>query len=77
MERDSDFEDLLQMVERRNGLCAYSGVPMEMCLPHSHWRMSLERLNNSKGYSSENCVLVAGEFNTGDFSQNRALMPKE
>ena len=67
------LEDLLQMVERRNGLCAYSGVPMEMCLPHSHWRMSLERLNNSKGYSSENCVLVAGEFNTGDFSQNRGV----
>ena len=67
------FEDLLEIVKRQNGRCAYSGVPMEMCLPNSHWRISLERLNNSKGYSCENCVIVACEFNTGDGSRNRGV----
>ena len=67
------FEDVLEMVEQQNGRCAYSGVPMEMVLPNSHWRMSLERLNNSEGYSRENCVLIAGEFNTGDFSRPKGV----
>jgi len=70
------FEDLLEMVEQQNGRCAYSGVPMEMLLPNSHWRMSLERLNNSEGYSRENCVLIACEFNTGDCSRHRGVDAK-
>ena len=65
--------DLYQMVRRQHGRCAYSGVPMETCTPNSHWRMSLERRNNSKGYSRENCVFVAAEFNTGDSSRHRGV----
>ena len=68
------FQDLLQMVERQNGRCSYSGVPMELCMSNSHWRMSLERLNNSKGYSCQNCVLVVGEFNTGDYSRQKGVV---
>eukprot|EP00438_Fugacium_kawagutii_P024267 Skav222463 [mRNA] locus=scaffold5414:30010:47306:- [translate_table: standard] len=67
------LENLLEMVERQRGKCAYSCVPMGICLAHSHWRMSLERLNNSEGYSPENCVLVAGEFNTGDSSRQKGV----
>merc|ERR1712216_552016 len=37
-------------------------------LPHSHWRISLERLDNRSGYSRSNCVLIAAEFNTSDHS---------
>eukprot|EP00438_Fugacium_kawagutii_P001762 Skav227139 [mRNA] locus=scaffold133:509834:510862:- [translate_table: standard] len=67
------LESLVEMLERQKGKCAYSGVPMEICLTHSHWRMSVERLNNSKGYTPENCMLVAGEFNTGDCSRHRGV----
>ena len=70
------FEDLLEVVGRQNGRCAYSGVPLSMCLPHSHWRMSLERLNNSEGYTPENCVLIAAEFNSGDSSRHRGVDPE-
>ena len=66
-------DDLYRMIKGQRGRCAYSGVPMEICMPNSHWRMSLERRNNSIGYSRQNCVLVAGEFNTGDFSQGRGV----
>ena len=66
-------DDLYRMIKRQHGRCAYSGVPMEISMPNSHWRMSLERRNNSRGYCSQNCVLVAAEFNTGDFSQSRGV----
>lgn len=42
---------------------------MEIVFPNSNWRMSLERLNNSEGYWRQNCVLVAAEFNSSDFSR--------
>ena len=35
--------------------------------------MSIERLDNSIGYTIQNCVLVAIEFNTGDWSRNNAV----
>mmetsp|Transcript_518 Transcript_518/g.2218 ORF Transcript_518/g.2218 Transcript_518/m.2218 type:complete len:278 (-) Transcript_518:263-1096(-) len=54
------------MLENQVGRCAYSGMIMECLLPHYHWRMSLERLDNKTGYFPDNCVLVAAEFNTPD-----------
>ena len=64
--------DVLDMLWAQRGRCYYSDVPMEMLLPNSHWRMSLERVDNSQGYSTQNCVLIASEFNTSDYSRNRA-----
>ena len=63
------FKHVIDMLEDQRGRCAYSGVPMEFLLPNSHWRMSLERVNNNEGYSSENCVLIAAEFNSSDWSR--------
>eukprot|EP00438_Fugacium_kawagutii_P030803 Skav229493 [mRNA] locus=scaffold2455:24690:25730:- [translate_table: standard] len=63
------YADLLDMLEVQEGKCGYSGINMEVEIPHSHWRMSLERVDNSCGYSKSNCVLVAAEFNTSDFSR--------
>ncbi|CAE8628946.1 unnamed protein product, partial [Polarella glacialis] len=61
--------DILDMVWAQEARCAYSGVTMEIRIPNSHWRMSLERKNNEIGYSPTNCVLIADEFNTGDYSR--------
>eukprot|EP00438_Fugacium_kawagutii_P031699 Skav232928 [mRNA] locus=scaffold1477:1059796:1060998:- [translate_table: standard] len=63
------WDDLFWMLKCQRARCACSGVPMQVRVPNSHWRMSLERKNNSKGYSGENCVFVAAEFNTCDYSQ--------
>ncbi|CAK0846679.1 unnamed protein product [Prorocentrum cordatum] len=65
------FEDVLRMLSKQSGLCFYSGIPMECCVPNSHWRMSLERVDNSEGYTVSNCVLIAAEFNSGDASRNK------
>ncbi|CAE8598900.1 unnamed protein product, partial [Polarella glacialis] len=64
------FADILDMVVEQEGRCAYSGVAMEMLMPNSHWRMSLERRTNTEGYSRNNCALIAAEFNTSDYSRH-------
>lgn len=65
------YTDILDMLLFQSGRCYYSGVPMECNTPRSDWRMSLERLNNDTGYTTDNCVLVALEFNSSDFSRNK------
>eukprot|EP00440_Ansanella_granifera_P062643 gb/GFBE01067923.1/.p1 GENE.gb/GFBE01067923.1/~~gb/GFBE01067923.1/.p1 ORF type:complete len:489 (+),score=33.77 gb/GFBE01067923.1/:1-1467(+) len=66
-------EDLFDMVLAQHGCCAYSGVPMEILQPNSHWRLSLERVDNTRGYVAESCVLIASEFNTPDYSIYRGM----
>ena len=64
--------NVLDMLWSQGARCYYSGVPLECLQPNSHWRMSLERLDNNLGYDMENCVLIAAEFNTSDQSRNKA-----
>lgn len=62
---------VLDMLEQQSGRCFYSGVPLEYKRIHTPWRLSIERLNNSIGYTMQNCVLIAIEFNTADQSRNK------
>ena len=62
-------DDIFEMLLEQDGRCHYSKVRMEIMFPHSNWRMSLERLNNSAGYDRQNCVLIAAEFNSSDYSK--------
>ena len=64
--RQSEVDDglLLDLIMDQGGLCAYSGVPMELTRPHSHWRMSIERKDTSQGYVRGNYCLIAAEFNS-------------
>ncbi|CAE6934569.1 unnamed protein product [Symbiodinium sp. CCMP2456] len=59
-----DANYLLDLVLEQGGLCAYSGIPMEMLRPNSHWRISIERIDTSQGYLKGNCCLIAAEFNS-------------
>ena len=63
-------EHVCDMLTYQEARCAYSGVPMELVLPNSHWRVSLERVDNSIGYTRANCVLIAAEFNSSDYSRH-------
>ena len=76
LEFNLSYSELLDMLEFQNGKCAYSGVNMEVEQPNSHWRMSLERVDNRTGYMPSNCVFVACEFNSCDFSQARNVDPE-
>ena len=70
-------DDILDMLLHQEGRCAYSGVPMEIVYPNSDWRMSLERINNCLGYSCDNCVLVASEFNSSDHTRRQGVKQEE
>jgi hypothetical protein len=58
-EIDVDF--LNELWEKQKGLCFYSNIPMNY--NKAEWRVSIERLDNSKGYIPENVVLCCLEFN--------------
>ncbi len=59
-------DDLYDMYISQNGKCYYSGVQMTI-LPGVR-RVSVERLNNIKPYTKENCVMVCRILNPGDYS---------
>lgn len=56
-------EDLVNIWNIQNGKCYYSGIQMVL-QPCSHWMCSLERLDNVRGYVTDNIALVCHEFNT-------------
>ena len=61
-------EWIVEQLVRQNGCCYYSDMPMTF-KPCSDWRASLERLNESLGYTPENVVIICYEFNTGNKTQ--------
>ena len=60
---NSDF--LIKLFNEQNGLCYYSGLPMNK-QQLSNWQVSCERLDNNLGYIPSNVKLVCLEFNTGN-----------
>jgi hypothetical protein len=56
-----DVEHLKSLWKMQDGLCYYSSIPMNF--DKSEWRVSIERLNNKKGYVVGNVVLCCLEFN--------------
>jgi len=55
------LEDILNMCDKQEMRCFYSGIKMN--IDKKKWQMSLERLDQSKGYIPENTVLCCLEFN--------------
>lgn len=65
--RANDFDlttnFLLDVLQRQRGRCSYSDIPFTF-KPNVDWSVSLERLDNQKGYARDNVCLVCYEFNT-------------
>eukprot|EP00397_Hematodinium_sp_SG-2012_P016208 GEMP01016529.1.p1 GENE.GEMP01016529.1~~GEMP01016529.1.p1 ORF type:complete len:455 (+),score=11.18 GEMP01016529.1:111-1475(+) len=62
------FADVVTMYEQQQGLCFYSGIQM-IFRPSSEWMCSIERLDNSRGYTLGNVALICLEFQTADHSR--------
>jgi hypothetical protein len=60
---DIDVNWLLDEVESTRLRCAYSGIRMSV-KPCSEWLLSVERVDDSEGYTTNNCKLVCHEFNS-------------
>ena len=52
-----EYYDLRDLWAKQNGLCAYTGWPMEL-EAKSQRLVSLERIDNNKGYEIDNILLV-------------------
>ena len=64
---DSEFElqDMIDLFDSQNGLCAYSGIPMAFGSYNEKWWIcSPERIDTTKGYVKRNVCLICYEFNT-------------
>ena len=59
-EFDLTFDHVVDMIRRQLARCYYSGIPLDF-RANENWRMSLERLDNSRGYTKDNCVLICWE----------------
>lgn len=57
-----DLPYLLDLYYKQQGLCAYSDMPLQMA---GDWRMSLERVDTTKGYIKGNVLLICQEFQSG------------
>ena len=57
------FDDIIDLIRQQQARCAYSGIPL-VFKPKSEWQMSIERLDNTIGYTRENICLICLEFNT-------------
>ena len=60
------INDIFDMLESQDFRCYYSGIPMS--LTKGDWQWSPERIDNAKGYSKGNCVLICEEFQSVDFT---------
>lgn len=63
MECTLTIEQLKSKLEQQQCRCAITGHLMNL-KPHSDWACSLERLDNSIGYTDANTVLIISEMNT-------------
>jgi hypothetical protein len=65
----TDF--LPDLLEMQMGPCHYSDIPMTF-LREADWSLSIERLDNARGYTRDNVCLVCVEFNTSaQWSENK------
>lgn len=56
-------QDFIDMWEAQEGLCAYSGIKLNLA-PNTTTSVSVERIDNTIGYTPENTVLVAKAINS-------------
>ena len=61
------------MLEAQKFKCHYSGIPMSLT-DKGDWKWSVERIDNNKGYTKDNCALICEEFQSTDFTV-RAMHP--
>lgn len=57
-ESEITIEYLIELWEKQRGRCYYLNVPMNTC---GDWQVSVERIDENKGYTKDNVVLVVLE----------------
>jgi len=81
------LDDLKSLWEKQNGLCFWLGIKMsldDLFIAHSPFAPSVDRLDNERGYHSDNIVLTSrfankgrGAYDSEDFEQRLSTLLKE
>jgi len=64
-------EELIELYEEQNGCCAITGLPFYNVKEYKFpFKMSLDRIDNSKGHTKDNCqlVLLSIQFGKNEYS---------
>lgn len=64
------FENLVDLWNKQNGLCYYTGIPMSFNSDDKMYLVSVDRVDNKIGYEPGNIVLCCCAFNALKFSYN-------
>lgn len=59
---DITYKDVMDLWNSQNGRCYYSGIPLNY--DKNEWRISIDRIDTSKGYTRDNIVLTCIELNS-------------
>lgn len=66
---DLSIDDFIELFNKQNGLCAYSGIPMTFGSRFDkNWICSIERINPLLGYIKTNICFIIHELNTTDYT---------
>ena len=74
-EFDIDLDYVKRLWQRQQGLCKLSGLPMSIAIGSAELRVSLDRINNDKGYVKGNVQLLRSMVNNAKnrYSQTEFL----
>lgn len=66
---DIDYAYMLELLDKQNGRCAATGILLEASAANTKtysnpWTISVDRMDNSKGYTKDNVRLVTYMYNT-------------
>jgi hypothetical protein len=64
-DKDINKKFLDYLLEKQNGNCYWLNIPLDLTMKDALRKPSLDRLDNSKGYSIDNVVLTTVFANTG------------
>ena len=70
-----DFDWIIKQAQRQKGRCAYSDIPM-VFEQKLDWMASLERVDETQGYTPMNTILICQEFNTPHSQWNRDMISR-
>ena len=63
---DFDHKYILELYNKQNGLCGYFKIPLIFSKEHKHpLKPSIDRIDNSKGYTKDNIILCCLMANMG------------
>jgi dUTP pyrophosphatase len=60
---DIDYKFLMNVFEKQNGLCYYTGIPMLLGQSDREFGFSVDRIDSEKGYTKDNIVLCINAIN--------------